>query len=633
MPKNYTVSEVANILGYSTNSIYTFLKEKKIKAVRFGKGRFRIPQAELDRLLSVSPGKKLHETQATSSAYVSHAPIMEMINSHSVVHTHMPNFFDWYLASVAMLTSATLTLFLPTLQHISVAPFLVFRPLVMTTLLMGSIGLLYTDTIEYQFHRWRGVFYMLILLGLTEVAGLFYLNGDYSWVLVLSSVVFMGLLRAWTNIDGVTAFVWHMSEMWVIFAISIILWPTDKQIVLVMQSVPISVLAMLGIIAIPTVLFGFLVLRGHVENRRLTWGLLLGTGAFFIVVSLWLGTHSLWLQAFVFLVMGFFALFVLVWLSLTLSRRDHQRIVYQVVGSMLALSLLAIVLLRLFQENVFSYAQNDLRQKTHLSAVKIESAMNKAQQTLVVFAQNPLVTAAVKEINKEDLLAVSRNVFESQAFLRRIFVTSADGTILSDYPLSGPSLTVSSLGHRDYFIQAVTSKKTTISDVLNSLTTPTRATVAIAVPMLDGKKNVVGMVVGSVDLDTINLEVQQAITTDRGEYVVVVDSTKKRIMHPDIAQIGKEVRATDPVLLGLVGEIGSSDDYAFNEDMAITAYTPIPDFRWAVSVRATKLRVLNNTKVSVIAVLSLTSVWVIMLGMIFVQHKWRSRSPKEMDSS
>src|SRR3990172_6082229 len=51
MPATYTVKQVAQILGYSTNSIYTFLKEKRIKGVRVGRGRFRIPQFELDRLL------------------------------------------------------------------------------------------------------------------------------------------------------------------------------------------------------------------------------------------------------------------------------------------------------------------------------------------------------------------------------------------------------------------------------------------------------------------------------------------------------------------------------------------------------------------------------------------------------
>lgn len=46
--KLYTVKQVAHVLGVSTNTIYKYLNEGKIKALRFGKrGRFRIYETEL----------------------------------------------------------------------------------------------------------------------------------------------------------------------------------------------------------------------------------------------------------------------------------------------------------------------------------------------------------------------------------------------------------------------------------------------------------------------------------------------------------------------------------------------------------------------------------------------------------
>ena len=58
MDKNriYTVKEVAKLLGFSTNTIYKYLDEGKIKSTRLGKeGRFRIPQKEVAKLLGVKP--------------------------------------------------------------------------------------------------------------------------------------------------------------------------------------------------------------------------------------------------------------------------------------------------------------------------------------------------------------------------------------------------------------------------------------------------------------------------------------------------------------------------------------------------------------------------------------------------
>ena len=49
MKKTYSVSETAKILGYSTNSIYGFLKEGLINSVRIGKGKFRIPEKEIEK--------------------------------------------------------------------------------------------------------------------------------------------------------------------------------------------------------------------------------------------------------------------------------------------------------------------------------------------------------------------------------------------------------------------------------------------------------------------------------------------------------------------------------------------------------------------------------------------------------
>ena len=54
----YTVKEVARLLGFSTNTIYKYLDEGKIKSTRLGEeGRFRIPQKEVAKLLGLKGAK------------------------------------------------------------------------------------------------------------------------------------------------------------------------------------------------------------------------------------------------------------------------------------------------------------------------------------------------------------------------------------------------------------------------------------------------------------------------------------------------------------------------------------------------------------------------------------------------
>lgn len=638
MPKTYTVNEVAQILGYSTNSIYTFLKEKRIKGVRVGKGRFRIPEEELSRILHLSKKSASQPTQPTITLPQAFSPTTGTVSGDVAVLSGeeyhdgsgkivtaknmgiTPNFFDWYLGSVASLAGATVMLFSPLFEGLEVSRYLVFRPFLMTILIVGGLGLLYADVFAKKFTKWRGVFYGFILVGLTMTGGLFFINGDYPWVCIMALIVGMGIVRPWTSAEGVRVFCWHIGGIWILFALSVMVWPNDERIVGALQLTSMPLGVSLGVVVAVAVLFTYVLLGGNQTNRRLFTGLMVSSSLFFVVVAFWLGTYAYWLRAFVFLTMGFFALFAPVWELLALTRREHQRTVYQLVGGMFAISLFSIVLLRLFQENSLTYVQNDLKEKATISALTITSTMEKTTHTLEVFAQNPLLVRAIVAEKDSDLAALSRGVYESQVALRRMVITSEDGTIRSYYPLQGTTPTTQTLGQREYFIQAVATKKTVVSDVVNSSTSPSRPSVAIAVPIIGENKAVIGMVIGSVDLDSLNLLAQKIVRTDRDEYVTVVDRTTKRIMHPDSALLGKEVRSDDSILHALSGESGVADDYSYEDDMAITAYIPVADFDWALSVKVSKRTVLGNTSVSVITVLALTSVWVGILGYIIVRH-------------
>ena len=54
-PKLYTVKEAAKLVGVSTNTLYKYLDENKIKAARGSaiQGRFRIPESALEEFLGI----------------------------------------------------------------------------------------------------------------------------------------------------------------------------------------------------------------------------------------------------------------------------------------------------------------------------------------------------------------------------------------------------------------------------------------------------------------------------------------------------------------------------------------------------------------------------------------------------
>ena len=59
--KPYTAKRAAELLGVSTNTLYKYLDEGKIKALRFSKrSDFRIPETEIARLLEEKVEHKKH---------------------------------------------------------------------------------------------------------------------------------------------------------------------------------------------------------------------------------------------------------------------------------------------------------------------------------------------------------------------------------------------------------------------------------------------------------------------------------------------------------------------------------------------------------------------------------------------
>ena len=55
MKKYFTVKDASKFLGVSTNTVYKYLKEKKVKSKRIGRGRFKIPRSELLPFVDLSP--------------------------------------------------------------------------------------------------------------------------------------------------------------------------------------------------------------------------------------------------------------------------------------------------------------------------------------------------------------------------------------------------------------------------------------------------------------------------------------------------------------------------------------------------------------------------------------------------
>lgn len=203
MSATYTVKEVANILGFSTNSIYGFLKDGRIQGVRMGKGRFRIPEQELARVLHLS--KKPQEEEVKQEPEITPAHFLTHIEAEDSL-----SLFDWFIAGIALLTSFSTLLYSPSLsilRSIGLGPILAF---VASLCVVAAIGLCLTDFRAGIKSVWRNPFLIVLLLCFILLAILHAINGDplYGILLGIVAVVIIthiiGKLRSMISLCLIT---------------------------------------------------------------------------------------------------------------------------------------------------------------------------------------------------------------------------------------------------------------------------------------------------------------------------------------------------------------------------------------------------------------------------------------------
>ena len=123
MSKTYTVKQVAGALGFSTNTVYKYLEEGRIKATRLGKeGRFRIPEAEVVRLLQlkgenpqIAPVLQEPKENSESEDYNLKLGLLNKVSD--------PDLFDWFLSLTAIFLGIAYFLFPLPHQYISFEPY------------------------------------------------------------------------------------------------------------------------------------------------------------------------------------------------------------------------------------------------------------------------------------------------------------------------------------------------------------------------------------------------------------------------------------------------------------------------------------------------------------------------------
>lgn len=606
MPKTYTVSEVAKILGYSTNSIYTFLKEKRIKGVRFGRGRFRIPEEELARILHLS--KKPAVPQV-------------LRNPTDVLDVDLFDLFDWFIGISSVVSGVALFLFN---ASVSVDAMSRFIPFMRITLLCAGSGLI-VSSIQGTSKRWH-LFFQSVLcvvgfLGAYGMARAFDVTGAVLYA-SLSVIIVATMLR---KISAEVSLGYFMTLLGFGTVLGMVLWPQQMTMKL-----------LVSLVALPPATLQWILLCIVVVNTSAYWigyikkspWLFAASCAFcgvvFVLTAVLYGEFLYWSRSFFFLVLAFFCFFLPVSTMLAPSRSQRQRLYlhlfFGLIGGLLLLGIMTVYALH----HVLWYQRvDDFENKILVGRTVLENAIVNVKSSVTTASGN---ADFLTTIEKRDTDALTRNakiVFEGNSLIRRLIFLRENGDVAAVYPYG--VLERTNYAFREYFIRVRDTKVLYVSNIFESHSDQgTRPVISVVMPLLDTQNEFSGVMVASVNLEKIALQLQQLARESGGEYFTVADQNGKYVIHPNIALIGTPVPVSDPLYKKGKKQHGVENTFLSDGSIGLVAYDTIPSLGWGISVQVPSGSILAlNTFSLMLTFCMISGVFVVAILLLYLmKFRW-----------
>lgn len=604
MSQTYTVKQVAEILGYSTNSIYTFLKEKRIKGVRVGKGRFRIPQSELDRLLFLGKNQ---------TSIIQTATVAPLAVTSDVPLVDVPSLFDWFVGIGSIVMGLAMHLFSKSYEEFEFARYLTWIPVIRMFFIAGGFGLLLADIRGKKTIVWNKVFHAFLMIGFGWYSTSQFMTGSLDGALIYGLLALAIGISIARHHKKIHLFTLYISSICILLPLLLLVTSGFS-----VQTPVIWICAAFAILSSSALFAGVFFNRGTLLVGAI------GTTVMCIFLSYYFANQLLWGRAFTLLTAGLLTSCLPVWISLTFIHKRDRTFIFSIFGSLLLLLTASIGFIRMVQTSLLSYASRELENKVTYGKAYIETSLESIKTTLTSFASNPLLVEAIQKEDLQSLQNVSKAMFEGNIITRSVLTISANGDILTMYPYG--STTQANVSHEAYFLRASETGKPVVSDIFESVSGDIkRKVIAISVPVYSNKGVFVGVVVGSLDIDTLGNSLQKLASDESTEYFIVLDATGKRVIHPDRNLIGVEADQNDPIRQGLLGKRVIQEGYGYNGVRAIVSVDSINDSTgWAIGMSTPVASVLRSTSTARITIMVILLVSACVISIFMISHKTKT---------
>lgn len=590
MSQTYTVKQVAELLGYSTNSIYSFLKEGRIKGIRVGKGRFRVSQEEIDRLLKINrnpaPADNILPELASVPGPISDRQPFPLSNNKKMT-IKVPSLFDWFVGLGSIVFGMTVILFIDHTNELTIRDFAPYIFPLKLTMILGGIGLLLADIIGKTGLKWHKIFLFILSFTYVSFTAVYISAGDLEGSVIFGLITLIIFFHIVLNVETISSFILYVGLMNMLIPIAIYFKPS---ISLGFQTPTFIVIWIFLSFLIA------LVLRLSYNRSEFIFRFAIAlTTIQLSILSYFYAQNLFWGRSLLFLMAALLTMFVPLWRSFHFLDKSDRKIIFTAFGGILLIFISIISIIWIIQINLKDYVGSELIDKTNYAKSFLETVLESSQITLDNLDQNPLLGEAIDKKDPVLFDRLARTIFDATPNFRRILVFSTNGDSLFIYPYG--TLVSPKNSFREYFKQVINERKTSITNSFDTVIDGVkRSVIAVVTPIVDPNNNVIGILVGSLDLESIGNRINSMTNESKMEYFTIVDQTGKIIIESN----GKLVSDNWPLFSEtlskrLKGEL-VFEDISQSGKVVIHSFNVLNKNGWGVDVAQPLTAALTITK-------------------------------------
>jgi excisionase family DNA binding protein len=582
MSKSYTVSEVAKKLGYSNNSIYGFLKDGLIKGVRIGKGKFRIPESEIEKF-EVSKSERPVASSATGLSVPVSAVLptprpgksLSDLSGETAVHTlklwfgervGLPKLFDWLTSLTSIILGVSLFLYSSQMDVLSVGRLSIWMNPIRLAMIFGGIGLILAAMVQEEVGSKLNItnlFRYTLAAAFLGLSIVLLASGDIDGCLIHGLFGLAILVEALTGVRSSTVYMLYIFGLLISVFVVYSFFPEGSGLSMITAGLR-SILGGLGwilsvviFILIMAGLYGYFLDKKFLKNVSFIYGVLL------CVLALYYGVGNYWSRAFAMLLAGMIGMILPSWEKFKARLASDRSLVFKMFGSVLICFSIPILLISVVQGTLIKNAYRGLADKAEFAKVELENTISDLEQGGNDLASNSNFVTAFVAGQGTELANQLRFLSMGRPMVAVVGLVNSNGKGIASYPAAQVFSTFD-FSTVEFLTSVMKTGNSYISNNLESLLPGVNNDLLVAVPALNKKGVTTGTLVVALSGVNMTNELHRVGQKTLGQGVMVVGEGGKAIVHPNVNKLGQVLNEADGSYILWKTGLANGEGYSWN---------------------------------------------------------------------